>query len=326
MCIKHELAMEASNSVNVLVYGSAIVDFICYVDRLPKPGETLLGTKFTNGFGGKGANQCVAAARLGSNTAFIAKVGDDTWGNDYIKHLQEEGVNIDYVQKCEGKTTGIAQIAVSDDGENNIIIVPGANDYLDQDIVAEASSLFNTAKILLCQLETPPMGTLKALKSFKGISILNAAPAMANTPKELLACCTILCVNETEAAVMTGVNDIKTIYDAREAAIKLREMGASTIIVTLGSQGAIYIEKSNPQLCIHVPAHKVNVVDTTGAGDAFLGSLAYHMEKFPEKPLHQHIGFANYQAAYSVQFPGTQSSFASASMSNQCEEYAFETI
>uniref|UniRef100_A0A1I8NU87 Ribokinase n=1 Tax=Stomoxys calcitrans TaxID=35570 RepID=A0A1I8NU87_STOCA len=319
--------MENLNNVSVLVYGSAIVDFICYVDRLPKAGETLLGSKFSNGFGGKGANQCVAAARLGAQTALIAKVGADSWGENYIKQLQKEGVNVNYVQQCKGQSTGIAQIAVSNDGENHIIIVPGANDFLDQDNVTEARTLFDSAKVLLCQLETPPSGTLNALKSFKGVSILNAAPAMANTPKELIQAATILCVNETEAALMTGVEAIETISEAKTAAIKLIEMGASTVIITLGSQGAIYMEKREPQVCIHVAAHKVEkVIDTTGAGDAFLGALAYHIDKYPQKPLHQHIGYANSQAAYSVQFPGTQSSFASASLPNDCKEYHYDIV
>lgn len=141
----------------------------------------------------------------------IAKVGDDTWGHNYMAQLQKEGVNVDNVKKCEGQSTGIAQIAVSNDGENHIIIVTGANNCLNADDVHEASSLFDNSKILLCQLETPTAGTLCALKRFKGISILNAAPAMLNTPKELLEAASILCVNETEASLMTNGRDVRTL-------------------------------------------------------------------------------------------------------------------
>ncbi|XP_061396885.1 ribokinase [Musca vetustissima] len=319
---------DVKNYVDVLVYGSAIVDFICYVDRLPKAGETIRGHKFENGFGGKGANQCVAAARLGSKCALIAKVGTDTWGEKYLENLQKEGVNTRHVKMCVGQSTGIAQIAVSNDGENNIIIVTGANDCLEASDVKEAEYLFDSAKVLLCQLETSAVGTLEALKRFKGTSVLNAAPAMANTPKELLQAATILCVNETEAALMTQAEDIKTLEQAKLAAMKLMEMGASTVIITLGSQGAVYCEKSDPEKFYHVPGQKVDkVVDTTGAGDAFLGALAYHMAKYPGKPLHQHIGYANLQASYSVQFPGTQSSFPNAqSALPTCPEFPYQSI
>ncbi|XP_037807121.1 ribokinase [Lucilia sericata] len=304
---------DKTKNINVLVYGSAIVDFICYVDRLPKAGETLHGHKFANGFGGKGANQCVAAARLGANTAMIAKLGMDMWGEQYVQQLKRENVNVDFVKQCAGESTGIAQIAVSSEGENHIVIVAGANNNLAANDVQEAEALFQNAKVLLCQLETPLVGTLAALQAFKGISILNAAPALKNTPAELLKAASILCVNETEAALMCELEDIQTLSQAKIAAQKLLKLGAQTVIITLGSQGAVYSSTKEPSKCIHVPAHKVEkVLDTTGAGDAFLGALAFHMAQNPQQELHQHIGFANYVAAHSVQYPGTQSSFPKA--------------
>ncbi|XP_073834893.1 ribokinase [Musca autumnalis] len=314
--------------VDVLVYGSAIVDFICYVDRLPKEGETIRGHKFENGFGGKGANQCVAAARLGSKCALIAKLGNDSWGEKYLENLQKEGVNTQHVKICQEQNTGIAQIAVSKEGENNIIIVTGANDSLNIIDVNEGQQLFDSAKVLLCQLETSLEGTLEALKRFKGISVLNAAPAMANTPKELLQAAKILCVNETEAALMTQNEEIKTLEQAKLATKKLMDIGANTVIITLGAQGAVYSEKMDKEKFYHVPGQKVEkVIDTTGAGDAFLGALAYHMAKYPEKALHQHIGYANLQASYSVQFPGTQSSFPNAqSVPSPLEEFSYQSI
>ncbi|XP_065364877.1 ribokinase [Calliphora vicina] len=300
-------------NIDVLVYGSAIVDFICYVDRLPKVGETLHGHKFANGFGGKGANQCVAAARLGAESAMIAKLGTDSWGTQYVGQFKQERINVDFVKQCEGESTGIAQIAVSSEGENHIIIVAGANNKLNANDVTDAQELFENAKVLLCQLETPLEGTLAALQTFKGISILNAAPALKNTPTELLKAATILCVNETEAALMCQLDDIQTLNQAKTAVNKLLDMGASTVIITLGSQGAVYSSSKTKGKCVHVVANKVEkVLDTTGAGDAFLGALAYHLAQHPEKELHQHIGFANYVASYSVQFPGTQSSFPKA--------------
>lgn len=141
----------------------------------------------------------------------IAKLGCDSWGKEYMEQLKRENVNVAYVKQCEGESTGIAQIAVSSEGENHIVIVAGANNKLNSDDVQEAGLLFENAKVLLCQLETPLESTLTALRSFKGISILNAAPALENTPKELLLAASILCVNETEAALMCQSNDIQSL-------------------------------------------------------------------------------------------------------------------
>lgn len=182
-----------------------------YTPRLPKPGETLHGNSFQTGYGGKGANQCVAAARQGSRTALVAKLGADSFGGDYLRQLIAEGVNVEHVQQLEGQTTGVAQIAVSDGGENNIIIVVGANNSLSSSDVTKAQSLFDQAKVLVCQLETPVGATETALKAFKGLSILNAAPAMENTPRVLLQLASIFCVNETEAALMTGMTSVDSV-------------------------------------------------------------------------------------------------------------------
>jgi len=153
----------------------------------------------------------VAAARQGSRTALVAKLGADTFGGDYLRQLRDEGVNVEHVQQLEGQTTGVAQIAVSDGGENNIIIVVGANSQLSPCDVAQAEELFLEAKVLVCQLETPIEATLTALKHFKGVSIVNAAPAMENTPRELLQLASIFCVNESEAALMTQMAQIETV-------------------------------------------------------------------------------------------------------------------
>ena len=141
----------------------------------------------------------------------VAKLGSDSWGKEYMEQLKRENVNVAYVKQCEGESTGIAQIAVSSEGENHIVIVAGANNKLNSYDVQEAGTLFDNAKVLLCQFETPLESTLTALRSFKGISILNAAPALVNTPKDLLQAASILCVNETEAALMCQSNDIQSL-------------------------------------------------------------------------------------------------------------------
>ncbi|XP_034659282.1 ribokinase [Drosophila subobscura] len=299
-----------SEELEVLVFGSAIIDFICYTPRLPKAGETLHGHKFQTGYGGKGANQCVAAARQGSRTAMVAKLGGDTFGSDYLRQLREENVNVSHVHQVAGQSTGIAQIAVSDGGENNIIIVVGANNELDANDVFLAKELFSEAKVLVCQLETPIAATLQALRCFKGVSIVNAAPAMEQTPPELLQLSSIFCVNESEAAIMTGVGSVSSINEASKACKRLIEMGANTVILTLGPLGAVWGGKEAPGKFQHVAAPQVsNVVDTTGAGDAFIGALAHNLARFPERSLNAHIAAACAVASQSVQLPGTQSSF-----------------
>lgn len=313
--------------MDVLVFGSAIVDFVAYANRLPKAGETLHGHKFMTGFGGKGANQCVAAARLGASTAMIAKLGDDTWGANYLEQLRSENVNVDFVQQCKKETTGIAQICVSDSGENHIVIVVGANNLLSGEDVKQAKALFDKAKILICQFETPLNATLEALRAFNGISILNAAPAVEDIPVDLIKSATILCLNETEAAITTGSEQISTLTQARVAIEDLLEMGANNVIITLGAMGAVYARREEPETFIHVPAVKVNdVVDTTGAGDAFIGALAYYMAHYPEFPWHQHIGAANQVAAYSVRHPGTQASFPKLEQVNKQTEFVWFEI
>ncbi|XP_053950658.1 ribokinase isoform X2 [Anastrepha ludens] len=298
-----------------------------YTERLPKAGETLHGHTFLTGYGGKGANQCVAAARLGAKCAMIAKLGDDTWGSNYLKQLQTENVNVDHVEQCKGATTGIAQISVADSGENHIVIVVGANNLLSGEDVKKAKALFETAKILICQFETPLNATLDALRAFKGISILNAAPALAETPSDLIKAATIFCVNETEAALTTGCGDISTLEHAKTAMKKLLEMGANNVIITLGSLGAVYVRSENPLQFIHVPAIKVTkVVDTTGAGDAFIGALAFNMARFRDSPWYNLIGAANEVAAYSVQHPGTQASFPKPEQMQRVTDYTWLEI
>uniref|UniRef100_A0A182NRG7 Ribokinase n=1 Tax=Anopheles dirus TaxID=7168 RepID=A0A182NRG7_9DIPT len=299
-----------ASSFDVLVFGSCIVDFISYVPRLPKIGETLHGTKFATGNGGKGANQCVAAARLGSRTAMIGKLGDDPWGMAYRKTLACEGVNVEQVDIVPGESTGIAQINVADNGDNQIVIVTGANRRLGPSEVERQPDVFERARILVCQLETPIEGTIAALQAFKGISIVNAAPAERNLPHSLLSLASIFCVNETEAALLTDMTTVSDVQQAKEALYKLRDMGCNTIIITLGEKGAVFADEKDYTNVYHVRPVKVEkVVDTTGAGDAFIGALAHFLAKHPDELLANCVAAANHVAAWSVQRPGTQSSF-----------------
>ncbi|EAA08069.5 AGAP002608-PA [Anopheles gambiae str. PEST] len=298
---------------DVLVFGSCIVDFISYVPRLPKVGETLHGTRFATGNGGKGANQCVAAARLGSRTAFFGKLGDDPWGAAYRTALAAEGVNVEQVDLLPGESTGIAQINVADNGDNQIVIVTGANKRLAPVDAFRRPELFVRARVLVCQLETPIDGTIAAMQSFRGISILNAAPADTNLPRVILSLPSIFCVNETEAALIAGMPSVADVQQAKVATRKLQTMGCKTVIVTLGEKGAVFaraLDDNGDGQVYHVKPLKVDkVVDTTGAGDAFIGALAHCLANYPDAKLGNCIAAANRVAAWSVQIPGTQSSF-----------------
>uniref|UniRef100_A0A1B0GQU7 Ribokinase n=1 Tax=Phlebotomus papatasi TaxID=29031 RepID=A0A1B0GQU7_PHLPP len=276
-------------NVDVIVLGSCIMDFISYVPRIPKVGETIHGSRFATGFGGKGANQCVAASRLGSRCAMVGKLGQDSWGQAYRDHLQQEGIDISHLSQIDGQSTGIAQINVSEsDGANNIVIVVGANNSLSVPDADLAAQHFPKARVLVCQLETPMSATIRALELFPGISILNAAPALEDTPQKLLQSPTIFCVNETEASLMTKL-PVESVLEAKKAIEVLQEMGANTVIITLGANGAVFREKAS-LTTVHVKIPPVDsVVDTTGAGDAFIGALAHLLAKVENPDFSTHL-------------------------------------
>ncbi|OWR42861.1 ribokinase-like [Danaus plexippus] len=289
----------------IVIIGSCSVDFTTYSPRLPKPGETLHGTKFITSFGGKGANQCVAAAKQGGNTYMIGRVGNDHWGQQYKDNLKSHGIDVTYTHITNDVTTGIAQISVAENGENQIIIVPGANNYLSKADVDEAKELIENADIIIAQLETPFEITLETFKLNKGIKLLNAAPARTDI-QEILPYCTILCVNETEASLLVGfeveISNIKVALD------KLLETGCEIALITLGHQGAAYC-LNNTRNYIHVLCDKVTAVDTTGAGDAFVGALGTFLVNKKNIDFHQIVGAACEIATLSVTKEGTQTSY-----------------
>ncbi|KAK0088524.1 hypothetical protein PV325_011723 [Microctonus aethiopoides] len=296
-------------SKKIVVVGSCMIDFTSYVSRLPKPGETLEGNDFKRTFGGKGANQCVAAAKLGASTSLVASLGSDVFGEEYLQILKSLNVDTRYIKLQKDIHSGIAQITVAESGENNIVIILGANALLTPNDVNDAYDLIQNAVVLLTQFETPLNTTLQALKLHKGhgISIVNGAPAVVNADLEILKNCDIFCVNETEAEVMTAIQPL-TLFNGQEALTKFFEIGCNTVIITLGSAGAIFATRTNPTM-IHIPVESVIPVDTTGAGDAFLGALAYFVVYFPNLSLQEQISRACQVASQSVLKIGTQSSF-----------------
>lgn len=305
--------MEANS---IVVVGSCMIDFTSYCDRLPKEGETIHGTEFKTAFGGKGGNQCVAAAKLGGNTIFVAKVGSDSWGVQYVENLKSLKVNSKFVQVTPDSTTGIAQINVASSGANQIVIIAGANKFLNEQDVENARDVITKAGVVVCQLETSPEVAVKTLELCKGTSILNGAPALSACDSKLFTLPTIFCVNESEASVFIN-NPVHCLKDAENAIAILLSKGCNTVIITMGSEGSLLASKSSPGPK-HIPTRSVNCIDSTGAGDAFIGSLAYLIANKKEYSLEKCVQIANYVAADSVTRIGTQASFPGPEILGHC--------
>ncbi|CAM4642936.1 unnamed protein product [Leuciscus chuanchicus] len=298
--------------VSVVVVGSCMTDLVSQAPRLPKAGETIHGHKFFIGFGGKGANQCVQAARMGAKTAMVCKVGRDVFGNDYIQNFKNNGISTAYVEQTENAATGAASIIVNDTGENAIVIVAGANMLLGQEELLRAQSAIVNAKVLVCQLEINPDASLQALRMAKENhvkTIFNPAPAIADLHSDFYKASDVFCCNESEAELLTGLS-VTSVEDASRVGLELLHRSCGSVIITLGPQGCVVCESTNtaPK---HIPTTAVTAADTTGAGDSFIGALAFYMAQYPTMPLEEMARRANLVAAVSVQTVGTQTSFPS---------------
>jgi ribokinase len=251
----------------VFVVGSINQDFVLKIERRPEPGETVTGAELSLFPGGKGANQAVAAARFGAEVAMLGRVGEDSFGGELIENLRDNGVDTSRVESVTGAPTGSAFITVTPEGENAIIVSPGANRRFGPDGVIAAREDLKRARILVAQLEVEVDAIETAARIVDeagGRFLLNLAPPR-EVPDELLRLSDPLVVNEHEAAFLLGED-----AQAQESAEKLLDLGLESAVVTLGAAGAILAAGESSQ---HFPAPKVQVVDTTGAGDAFIGAL-----------------------------------------------------
>jgi ribokinase len=289
----------------ICVVGSSNIDLIAKVPRLPKLGETLVGHSFHLGYGGKGANQAVMAAKLGAQVTMVTKVGRDVFGEGTLTNYRQQGIDATHVLFDDMRFSGVAPIFVDDTGRNVIVIVPGANMGLSPDDARRARDAIAMAAVLICQLEVPVETTLEAFRIAKAAgvrTILNPAPA-APLPDALLALTDFCVPNETETELLTGL-PVVSLDDARAAAQTLLARGPQTVVITLGGRGALLADR---QSASHYPAVEVSAVDSTGAGDAFVGSLAVFLAE--GVPLPQALARANAVAALSVTKVGTQTSF-----------------
>jgi len=290
--------------VKVCVVGAANIDLISYVPRLPRVGETLHGTQFRMGYGGKGANQAVMAARLRAEVTMVCKLGRDVFGEGTLENFRAHGVDTTHVTFTEDAFSGVAPIAVDPDGRNAIIIVTGANDLLSLDDLERARPAIATADVVVCQLELPVETTLSALRIAReeGVrTIFNPAPARDDLPDELFRLSDVICPNEPETELLTGMPA------GEGAARELLARGVGAVALTLGDQGCLLVEGDS---VTEVPVEPVRAVDTTGAGDAFVGALATFLAagRSPVDAAER----SNAVAALSVQGRGTQTSFPSA--------------
>jgi ribokinase len=293
--------MDASRPV--LVVGSLNMDLVVRCQRLPREGETLFGTDFFTAFGGKGGNQAVAAARIGAHVTMAGCVGHDQFGTDMIVALTAAGVRTDLVDTVD-RRTGTALITVDAAGANTIVVISGANMACDVALVDRALAGAAAPGLLLVQQEIPPETNTHAIRAAKAAGwfiVLNPAPARA-LPQDLLPLIDIIAPNETEAAALTG-RSIGSQADALAAAGDLLQQGAAAVLVTLGRDGALYRDASR---ALHCPALPVQAVDTTAAGDAYLGALAAALAE--GQSLEQGLGFAAAAAGLAVTRLGAQPS------------------
>lgn len=288
----------------IVVIGSSNTDMVLKTDRFPKPGETILGGDFFVFQGGKGANQAVAAARLGGAISFLCKVGNDSFGNDAITHYKNEGIDVSGILQDRTAPTGVAVITVNAEGENSIIVASGANALLSVSDIENSMDKLINADWLITQLETP-LPVIEFLANFARKNdkkfILNPAPAQP-LPDAIYEELFLITPNETETELLTGIAVIDE-KSAKIAAEALKSKGVQNVIITLGSKGA-YVNCSDFEGMID--SFKVTAIDTTAAGDVFNGALAVALSE--EKGWNESVIFASKAASISVTRMGAQTS------------------
>lgn len=292
----------------VCILGSINMDMVVSVNKMPLIGETIFSDNFKLAHGGKGANQAVASRRLGADVYMISKVGQDAYGLEIVNNLEKENINVNSIFKDDVKPTGTAIITVNNEGNNSIIVVPGANMTLNLKEIDKCKEIIGNSDIIVAQFETPIEVTMEAFKFAKEkgvITILNPAPAK-EIPTELLKYTDIIVPNETEATALTGVK-VQDLESAKQAANIFFNNKVKYVIITLGDKGAAVISKEDGVL---IPAYKVNAVDSTAAGDSFIGAISTKLTKsnLNINSLVEAVKFGNKVSAIAVQREGAQPS------------------
>jgi ribokinase len=292
----------------ITVAGSAMVDLVTYIDRMPREGETIEAPHFSMGYGGKGANQAVAAALLGAEVAMVGKVGDDLFGPGTLDNFRRFGIDCSFVDMVQGESSGVAPIFVDPHSKNSILIVKGANLRVSPADIDRAAKLIRSSDLVILQLEIALETVYHCIESCRewGIPvILNPAPADTRLDLARIGGIFLFAPNETELASITGM-PVTSLDQARTAAASLLDKGLDRILVTLGEKGCLLVTRDET---LRVPGIPVASIDSTGAGDAFIGSLA--VRYLETKDLEESMRWANAYAALSTTGKGTQKSFAS---------------
>ena len=300
----------------IAVIGSTNIDLITYGTRLPLQGETFEAEHFKITNGGKGANQAIAARKLGSDVLMVSKVGNDIFADNCLRNYKKYGVDTSYVNQVTDVPTGVAPIFVNTQtSQNSILIIKGANNYLLPEDIIDAQDALKTVDIIVLQLEIPLETVYYAIDFAQQNNIkiiLNPAPALESLSLDYICKVDYLIPNETELSILTGM-PVDSTDDINFAANKLFDKGLNNLIVTLGSKGNLWLSKNNN---IFTQANKVNAIDTSGAGDAFIGSFAHYLSETNDTLLS--ITKASLYASISVTKEGTQSSYP--------HKYEFEII
>jgi ribokinase len=287
---------------DVFVLGSINQDFILKVERRPEPGETVTNAELSTHNGGKGANQAAAAALLGASVTFLGRVGDDEFGGPLVQALTDKGIDTGLVKRVSGKSTGAAFITVTPDGENAITVAPGANRSLTPEDADAAYEKILGSRVLVAQMEIPVKTVLRAVEiaDERGTrALVNLAPTF-EVPRELLEKLDPLVVNEHEAAFLLG-SKVEGVDGALSAAPELLSLGPRSAVITIGEDGAVFADGESTG---HLPAPEVGVVDTTGAGDAFVGALAVKLAR--NASLEEAVAYAVRAGAAAVTKEGAQ--------------------
>lgn len=294
----------------VCVLGSINMDLVIKVKDMPKEGETILSNSFEKAAGGKGANQAIAAKRCGNEVTMISKIGKDENGKILKNALKSEDINVDFVYEDSKNPTGMAMITVNESGNNSIVVISGSNMTINEDEINNTEKVIRENDILIAQFETPEEITESAFKVAKKagkITILNPAPAKDITTN-ILKYTDIIIPNETEVELLTGIK-VENLEDAKVAAQKFIDKGIKFVIITLGAQGAALISENEAKI---IPAYKVKAIDTTAAGDSFIGGLScrLNIKELSFENLEKAVSFGNKVSSITVQKEGAQPSIA----------------
>lgn len=302
---RQEISLKTSPPV-ITVVGSVNMDLVVRCPTLPQPGQTLMAHSSAEICGGKGANQAVAAARAGGRATMVGRVGDDAFADSLVGNLESSGVNCSHIRPTEGCASGLAVVAVADNGQNSIMVVPGANGRITVDDIQAARHVIQSSDIVLLQLEIPINAVVETIQLARSAGVrvmLDPAPVPAHFPDELLHV-DVLCPNQTEAAALAG-HDIVSLEQAIEAGRILGARGARRVAVTLGDRGTVLVHAGDSR---RVAPFSVRPVDTTAAGDAFAGSLAVRWVETGDFP--EAVRFANAAGALCASRMGAQPGMA----------------